>query len=64
MAGIIPHKDTPNAVIHTNYWLVPKLSDSSRHYRYSLERWRHARTFGVTNYINQFGHDSSFLQCL
>jgi hypothetical protein len=62
MAGIIPYKDTPNAVIHANYWLVPELSNSSCHYCHSLEWWRHARTFGVTNNINLFRHDSSFLQ--
>lgn len=64
MAGIIPHKDTPDAVIHTNYWLVPELSNSSCHYCHSLEWWCHARTLGVTNYINLFRNYSCFLQCL
>jgi hypothetical protein len=64
MPGIILLKDTPNAVIHTNYWFIPKLSNGSCHYCHCLEWWCHARTFGVTNYINLFGCDRSFLQRL
>lgn len=45
-------KDTANTVVNTNDWFVPNLSYGSGHDCCTLKGGTHARTLGITDYIN------------